>query len=287
MRIDLHTHSTASDGSLTPLELVQQAVSLQIEVLALTDHDTVEGLDEFGFEGKRSGIVTLSGIELSVDYGGGSLHLLGYGFHHDDILLKSVLIDLKKSRHTRNKMIINRLQEIGYDITFERVLQFARNGVMGRPHIAAELVKSGQVESISEAFSKLLRRGSSAYFERRRLSLIEACDLIHQAGGATIWAHPGLHGKNLNSLIGRLPEWKKSGLDGIETDYSAHSISQRDELRRIASNHHMVVTGGSDFHGIYRPGVEMGQGPQGEQVGDECYFQLSERIHEIRTSKVT
>ncbi len=259
---------------------------LDIEVLSLTDHDTLDGLEEFDAEGEKLGIRTISGVELSVDIDGGSLHLLGYGFRADDRDLKSILIELKESRQVRNQKIIHKLQELGYDITLDGVSKRARNGVMGRLHIAAELVAAGRAGSINEAFAHLLKRGGAAYFDRRRLTMFEACTIIHQAGGAAVWAHPGLHTENLSALIERLPDWKKEGLDGVESDYSAHSIEQSENLREIAGKLGLIVTGGSDFHGSYRPGVELGQGPEGSQIREECYFQLRERIHEITTSRV-
>lgn len=286
MKIDLHTHSTASDGSYSPAQIVRHAVLLGIQVLALTDHDTTDGLGEFHQEGVKHGIETLSGLELSVDYGEGSLHLLGYGFKFDDEYLNNVLEALKESRSNRNVKIINKLNELGFSITVEGVARHARNGVMGRPHIAAELVRTGQITSIAEAFDRYLDRRAIAYFDRRRLTLAEGIDLIHAAGGVAVWAHPGTHGDELEQMLNHLPEWKKMGLDGIETDYSAHSVEFRDKLTTLAREHDLIVTGGSDFHGSYRSEVALGQGPQGIDVRHLCYKQLIKRIWSIQNNSL-
>ncbi len=287
MKIDLHAHSTASDGSFSPSELIHHAASLQIELMALTDHDTLDGLEEFHEAGKMMGIETLSGIELSVDYDGGSLHLLGYGFDISNVDLNRVLVELRESRVERNEKIINKLREFGYTITSEGVAKRAGNGVAGRPHIAAELVATGEIESVSVAFSELLGSESSAYFDRKRLTLEDACNLIHQAGGPAVWAHPGLHGSKLPDLLLRVGEWKMKGMDGLESDYSSHSFELRDLLRAIAGENKLIATGGSDFHGSYRPNVKLGQGPEGHPIHDECYYQLFGRINEIRTKLLT
>jgi 3',5'-nucleoside bisphosphate phosphatase len=281
-RIDLHTHSTASDGSFSPTDLLLAAVESGIEVLSLTDHDTFDGLGEALDAGQRLGLRVIPGVELSVDYEDGSLHLLGYGFDRYNLLFREAIAKLVESRLERNRSIIERLNQLGYRITFEETLTRSSRGTMGRAHIAQVLVETGQLVSFDEAFERLLGRGKAAYVDRWRLSLTEACGLIHQAGGAAVWAHPGLHGSKLPILQERLPKWSKEGLDGLESDYSNHSTELRDQLRLTATRNGLIFTGGSDFHGALRPAVKMGDGPGGEAIADECLRNLDHRLAVLR-----
>ena len=278
MKIDLHSHSTASDGSLSPSQLVHHASERKLDLIALTDHDTVSGLLEFNTAGVRFGVQTLNGTELSVDVEDHTLHLLGYGFDPENPTLISVLPELRTSRHNRNIKILEKLTQLGYPLDPDRVALRARNGVLGRPHIAAELVASAGLTSIHEAFEKLLTRGGPAYFDRERLTLGKACAIIHAAGGAAIWAHPGVHGDELPSMLEMLPDWQKEGLDGLESDYPTHSPALRNNLQERAGRLGMIFTGGSDFHGSYRPNIDLGQGVEKLSIPDECYYQLRERI---------
>jgi predicted metal-dependent phosphoesterase TrpH len=277
-KIDLHTHSTASDGSLSPTELVTKARSLGITTLALTDHDTFDGLDEALQAGLEQQVDVITGVEFSVDHEDGSLHLLGYGFDHQNARMQQVLVELVESRQRRNHGMIDILNRLGFRINFEDVLRRSGKGTMGRAHIALELIESGQFISVQEAFETVLGKGKPAYVDRKRLSLFDACDLIHQAGGVAVWAHPALHGNKLAGMLNRIGSWAAKGLDGIESDYSAHTIDQRNFFRQIAVTNRMIWTGGSDFHGEARPDVLLGTGPEGEAVGFECLETMKSRI---------
>lgn len=283
-RIDLHTHSTASDGSLSPTALVTAAARIGLDVIALTDHDTCDGLDEALVAADRLAVEVIPGLELSIDHDKGSLHLLGYGLDHRDPRLAAVLAELVESRRERNIKIVERLNGLGFRITFEDMMRRSPSGTMGRAHIALELAESRQVGTFDEAFERLLKRGAAAYFERRRLRLAEACDLIHLTGGAAVWAHPMHHGAELPALLQRLPDWGKAGLDGIESDYSSHTLKQRDFLRREATRNGMIYTGGSDFHGAARPAIKLGDGPAGGGVAEECLEGLRKRIEKVQAS---
>jgi len=281
-KIDLHTHSTASDGTLSPAELVVSAKARGIVALSITDHDTFEGVSEALEAGQREGVRVVSGVELSVDHRDGSIHLLGYGFDHCNKALIRAVEYLIESRNERNLGMIKRLSELGFSITLEDVRELSKRGALGRAHLAQWLYISRQVGSIDEAFDKLIGKGKPAYLDRKRLDLSDACSLIHAAGGVTVWAHPGLHKGNLSHKLNQLQDWKRMGLDGLESDYSGHSIVLRDMLRLKAKDIGMIFTGGSDFHGDIRPSVQLGDGPGGEDIAYECWENLNGRLKEIR-----
>ena len=280
-KIDLHTHSTASDGSLSPTELIIKAHEHGVNRLALTDHDTIDGITEALYAGDKSGIEVIAGIELSVNYETGDLHLLGYGFdslHHE---LNTIVKKLQNSRSDRNDRIITKLNELGYPDLEESLQEFSGDGVVGRGHIAQALLKSGKFESVQDVFEQLLSIGSPAYVDRYRLTIEDAISMIHRAGGIAVWAHPGLYDDFENMLL-QLPNWVDAGLDGLESDYSMHSIELRDRLRSIAISHGIIYTGGSDFHGSLKPDIMLGQGANGELVSEDCYDSLIERMESLK-----
>jgi len=281
-RIDLHTHSDFSDGDLAPRDLVRTAARMGLVALSITDHDTLDGTDQALAAGEEFSIGVIPGVELSVDHEDGSLHLLAYEIDHRHPQLTGTVARLRSSREQRNGKIVDRLNELGYSIKLEEVERLSTHGTFGRAHIAQALVASGQVQSSGEAFAKLLRHGGPAYVERYRLPLWDAIGLIHQAGGAAVWAHPGSHGERTDTLLSRLPQWVEHGLDGIESDYNNHTLALRDRLRELALGHRLIYTGGSDFHGLIKPENRLGEGPEGEPIGDECIIALDARVAEIR-----
>ena len=278
--IDLHTHTTASDGSLTPNELVRSAERTGLVAVAVTDHDTIGGVDEALAAGLKFGIRVVPGIELSVNYdnNGGSFHLLAYGMDHHDEPLQSAVSELRRSRDGRNERIIDRLTELGYQIRLEDVLRWSGGGTVGRGHIARALLEADYVVSIDDAFRRLLQKGGPAYVDRYRLNLQDACRLVHNAGGLTVWAHPGLHGGRLERMLEKLPLWVKWGLDGIESDYSQHSIELRDRIRRITERYGLIYTGGSDFHGELKLDIHLGDGPEGQPIDENILMQLDAKL---------
>ena len=283
-KIDLHTHSTASDGSLTPTQLIISAKEQGVDRLALTDHDTVAGLREAIAAGQKYGVRVIKGIELSVNYEAGELHLLGYGFDDLNIKFTATVAKLQISRAERNHKIVSKLNEQGYSISWDTIHDIAGGGVIGRGHIGQALMNAGYFDSIQTVFEQLLSTGAPAYVDRFRLELREAIRLIHNAGGIAVWAHPGLHGDELEVMLDDLlPHWADAGLDGLESDYNLHSIELRDRLRAVADSHGMIYTGGSDFHGQLKPDVSLGQGPEGMAVSEECYQGLTDRIKGVRS----
>jgi len=277
-RIDLHTHSTFSDGAFTPRELVMMASEIGLEALAICDHDTIKGQEQALAAGAEFGLKVITGVELSVDHEDGSLHLLGYGFdyHHPGLL--ATLDRMRRSREERNILIVARLNKLGYGIKLKDVLRFTSEGTYGRAHIAQALAEGGWIPTMQEAFDKLLKRGRPAYLERWRLSLVDAIAALHQAGGIAVWGHPGLDNTRLEDLIARLPKWVEQGLDGIESDYHDHTQELRDRLRGLAKKYGIIYTGGSDFHGGIKPDNKLGEGAGGGMVGGDVLRAVEERV---------
>lgn len=261
MCIDLHTHTTASDGSLTPSQLVRYAKEKGLKAIAITDHDTIEGNEEAIEEGKREGIFVIPGVEISVDYSPGSMHLLGYFIAIEDTALKEKLTLLQDSRADRNPKIIEKLNELGLVITYDEVIQESGGGQVGRPHIAQVLMKKGYTKSIQEAFNKYLGKGAPAYRDKFRLGTEEAIIMITNAGGIPVLAHPfTLFCNNSDEFEVLLKKLVNQGLQGLEVYYSEHNQRQTSQYLKLAKRYNLVITGGSDFHGKNMEGIDLGIG---------------------------
>ena len=276
--IDLHTHTSASDGTLSPEELITLANKQGIEAIAVTDHDTIEGLPEALETGKRLGIEVIPGMELSVEYGPGSMHILGLLIDLEDKGLNDALTKLQESRSDRNPRIIEKLNELRIPITMEEVEKISGGGQVGRPHIAAALVKNSHVKNIQEAFDKYLKKGAIAYFERDRLTREKAADAIHGAGGLLILAHPGTLGLNGSAFDNLLSELKDSGFDGVEVFYNNHSHVEEDRLMKIADKLGFIISGGTDFHGDIKPAIKLGVGYGNMAIPYEVLQEMKERV---------
>lgn len=276
--IDLHTHTYASDGTYSPTALVTLAKEQGIEAIAVTDHDTIEGLPEAMEAGERLGVEVVPGMELSVEYGPGSMHILGLLINLEDKGLNDTLAKLQESRSSRNPQIIEKLNELGMPITMEEVEKISGGGQLGRPHIAAALVKNGYVHNTQEAFDKYLKKGASAYFERRRLSPEGAADLIHGAGGLLILAHPGTLAVNGPKFDNLLSELKDAGFDGIEVFYNNHSHAEEDRLMKIADKLEFIISGGTDFHGENKPSIKLGVGYGNMAIPYEVLQEMKQRV---------
>lgn len=278
--IDLHTHTTASDGSMKPSELVLHAKESGLKAIAITDHDTVEGMEEALAEGKRTGLEVLPGVEISADYEK-EIHILGYFPCGNYRGISDVLEQLKKNRDERNPKIVKKLNDMGMKITMEEVLKEADDSkIIGRPHIAAVLAKKGYVSSIDEAFDKYLAFGRPAYFKKDKLSPGESIAAIKDAGGIAVLAHPGLMGYDndkLDKLVAYLLDF---GLKGIECYYVDHTPDETSNFIRIAKKYDMVVTGGSDFHGSFKPDIKIGTGRGDLHVPYECLEKLKEAFRQ-------
>ena len=283
MSIDLHIHTTASDGTLTPEQVISQAHRLKLRAIAITDHDTVAGSKDALRKGIPSSLGFLTGVEISTTPpsfypGSGSFHLLGYSILLDDPNLNRTLEKLQFARKNRNPAIINRLNELGIPIALEEVRKESSEGQLGRPHIAQLMVKKKVVATIDEAFDKFLGTGKPAYVDKKRVDFDKAIKIIIAAGGVPVLAHPGLldykNENQIDDLIGKL---KETGVQGVEVYYSGHTPNETRLYAELARRHDLLMTGGSDFHGAIQPEIEMGSGRGDLSVPYELFEKLNRR----------
>lgn len=250
MSVDLHVHTTASDGVFSPAEVVSMARAMGLEALAITDHDTLEGIEPALCAGLQNGIEIIAGIELGSELQGEEIHILGLLVELDNEDFLAKLKILREDRVKRMEKMVNKLKEFNFPIDMDKVMSISGAGSVGRPHLAEALVKAGVVPSISEAFDRFIGAGRQAYVPRYKLDPLEAVRLISCAGGVPVLAHPGLI-KSME-LVGEL---KNAGLAGLEAGHPAHSAEQTLYYQELARKHGLVATGGSDFHG---PGHKAG-----------------------------
>jgi len=260
--VDLHTHSTASDGSYTPEEVVRLAKERGLGAISLTDHDTVDGLAEAVAAGEALGVEVIPGVEISARFPGGSMHILGYFIDYTNGLLDQRLAVLKKARAERNPRIIAKLNALGAKITMAQVEQISGGGQVGRPHIARALLEHGYVRNIQEAFDRYLGNGAPAHVSKFRFPQDEAIAMIREAQGIPVLAHPfTLSLGSAFALKKQLEDLKKLGLAGLEVYYSEHTPEQEALYLKLARDLDLLITGGSDFHGLNKPEVDLGQCP--------------------------
>jgi 3',5'-nucleoside bisphosphate phosphatase len=242
--IDLHMHTNFSDGTSSPAELLAAVNDAGLVAFSVTDHDTVDGLREVMRLRTESHPKLISGVELSVNHNGNDVHMLGYGFDIDNKALNDTLLECAVVRDQRGRLMVDKLQSLGLNISFEQVAQIAGGGVVGRPHIADAMLKSGAVKSYEESFYKYIGTGKPAYVAKKMLLPRDAIDLLHSAGGVAVLAHPVLENtwRLLDDLIA-------DGLDGIEVYHAAHAEPDIDRFRDLARRNRLVMTGGSDYHG--------------------------------------
>ncbi len=264
MSVDLHTHSTMSDGTLPPAELVRLAWRKGLRAIALTDHDTAVGIEEAAAEGDRLGIEVIPGIELSVSYHGENVHLLGYFFDRENDALCLELQKIQEGRKKRNVNIIKKLRNEGIGISMDQVRHISRCGQIGRPHIAKFLVNTGVVGSMDEAFEKFLGIQGSAYVPRYMPEFGDTVQILKSSGGLAVVAHPcnivKMYREKFQGEMQLFSGMKASGLDGIEVYYPSHTRQFRKQLRTVAGKLSLLVTGGSDYHGAIRPGTTLAGG---------------------------
>ncbi|MBQ9452824.1 MAG: PHP domain-containing protein [Desulfovibrio sp.] len=264
--VDLHTHSTASDGTDTPAAVVAVAAEAGLASIALTDHDTLAGLEEAQTAGQRLGVEVVRGCEISSGTEFGELHILGLWLPSKAAVLTQKLAWLRQKRQERNQNIVQKLQDLGLGITMEDVLTVARGESVGRPHIAAALVDKGYVASKKEAFREYLGDGGKAYLPKTVLSPEESVSLLAGLGATVSLAHPMLRklpSEWLESMIGRL---KDCGLTAIEAYHSEHSETQTGYCLALARRFGLGVSGGSDYHGGTKPNIKIGRGYGGLRV---------------------
>ena len=251
-KVDLHLHTTRSDGRLTPTELVSLVVARGVNIAAVTDHDSTEGLDEAFAEAARNpGLQLIPGIEISADHaqGEGDLHILGYFLQYHDQAFQDQLRQFREGRNSGAKLMVEKLAQLGLPVDWERVQQIAADASIGRPHIAQAMVERGYIRTPREAFNEYLQDGGKAHVARPHISLEGAVRLIRSVGGVAVLAHP-LYIKHFSEL---LPTLKAQGIAGMEVHYAEFSAQQRADLARLADQHELLPCGGSDYHAFGTP----------------------------------
>jgi len=265
--IDLHVHTTASDGTLSPRELVALAREKGLTAIAVTDHDTIDGVVEALKAGSELGIEVIPGVEISVDHNGSEMHILGYYINPRSAFLLEQLRLLRDYRNQRNPKMVARLQQLGLDVTMEELEAEAGGKVIGRPHLASLMVKKGYVRTKQEAFDLYLATGKPAYFKKEKLTPVEGIEMVQKAGGIPVLAHP-IYLKEAaepQKLARLLEELKGFGLRGIEAYYSAHTPEETGLYLQLAEDLGLLITGGTDFHGANKPEIDLGTG-----LGELC-----------------
>ena len=255
--IDLHSHSTFSDGTFSPEALVRRAARRHVSVLSLTDHDTTSGLDRFMKACRKDGIQGITGVELSAE-APFTLHIMGYRIAGSNSVLQEKLEELRKNRRRRNELMVEKLAGIGLSVTIGEIEAESGGEVVARPHIARVLVKKGFVPDIATAFKRFIERGGPAYVASTRLSPEECLDLIRKAGGLPVLGHPGLMGLDEEELFTLLKRLTDSGLWGLECISGHHGAGEIYYWLKVAAKFGLFPTAGSDFHGVDRPGTDIG-----------------------------
>jgi predicted metal-dependent phosphoesterase TrpH len=284
--IDLHIHSTASDGTLHPHEIIGQAVGLGLEAIAITDHDSVAGVKTARRLVIPPSLKFLTGVEISAAppptiRPTGSFHILGYGIDPEDPNLNDSLRVLQEARESRNPAIIGALNRLGVDITLAEVVAAVGECQLGRPHIARRLVQKKVVASIDEAFDRFLGRGKPAYIDKYRIGCRDALELIRIAGGVPVLAHPGLLAFETDSgLADAIATLVGMGLMGLEVFYPEHTPAFTEACRHLALQHGLLMTGGTDFHGALNPEIQMGTGRGDLDIPFALYEALVRRVRQ-------
>ncbi len=252
--VDLHLHTTASDGRLTPGELIALVARKGLQVVSVTDHDSTEGLGE-ALEAAKAfpHLTVIPGIELSTDIPGDEIHVLAYFVRHNDEELMATLRKFRQGRLERGKGMVEKLRALGMDIEWQRVQEIAGDGSVGRPHVALALMEKGYVSQTNEAFEKYLGRNGPAYVEREKLTPLEAVEAISSWGGVAVLAHPA----QLPDLDDKLEELRSAGLVGMEVYYAQYSEERILELASTAARHGLLPCGGSDYHALDNPGERL------------------------------
>src|SRR5262245_3429464 len=254
-RIDLHAHSNRSDGTFTPVELVRLAAERELDVLALTDHDTTDGLEEAFAEGARSGVEVVPGVEFSAEFERSSVHVLCYWMDLGDEGLQAELHRLREDRFRRGELMVERLRSLGVPIEFERVRQIAGEATIVRPHVAQAMVEAGAVETEKEAFERYIGDGRPGHVAKHALDPVDAVALIRAAGGVCVLAHPGMWGDQSSVPDALIERMADAGMRGLEVDHPDHTPETREHYRGVADALGLIATGGSDCHGArYDPG---------------------------------
>lgn len=278
--IDLHTHSTASDGTDSPSELIKKASEINLSSIALTDHDTTKGLNEAEEAAKDLGIYFIRGVEISTNSELGSMHILGLWLPKNDENLENFLQKMHDRRFERNRKIINKLKSIGIHISMEELQNYAGSSP-GKPHIANLLYEKGYVRAPWEAFAKYLDKGGLAYFPKEKLKPEEAVKILHESGATVSMAHPRLEGWSWEYIKRYVEKLKPFGLDALECAHSSHSAEETMSLDKIVLEYRLLCTSGSDYHGLNKS-VKLGK-VAGNQLG--IYHEILKGLMKDRKQK--
>lgn len=272
--IDLHTHSTESDGTLSPQELMQLASNVGLSAIALTDHDTVSGLSKARPIAKKLGIELIPGIELSTDYHGTEVHMLGYYIDDENPAFLKKLQEFIDSRDLRNEKMAVLLQKEGFDISMDKLYREYPDSVITRAHFARYLYEHGFVKDRETVFRKYLGDNCRCYVPREKISPFEAIELIRLGGGLSFFAHPVLCHMNFDRLHYFVSDLKDAGLTGIEAVYSANTPGDERNMKKLAAKFHLLISGGSDFHGENKPYIHLGTGKGNLNIPDSFLEQI-------------
>jgi hypothetical protein len=275
--IDLHLHSTCSDGSETPERVVELAVAAGCSAIALTDHDGLAGVVRAGTRAAGLGIGFVPGCEVSCAFSPGTMHALAYFVEPGDGPLQSELERLRLNRSHRNELLVQRLKDLGLPVTFDEVEAVAGSSVVGRPHFASVLVANGAAADVQDAFDRFLSKGAAGYIPKARIDATTFIDAAKGSGAVAVLAHPltlGLEPPEFDHVLGEL---SAAGLVGMECYYGRYSPEQRDGLAEMAKRHDLVATGGSDFHGTFKPDLQVGTGRGDLEVPDTVLSELLAR----------
>jgi predicted metal-dependent phosphoesterase TrpH len=275
--IDLHSHSIVSDGSDPPERIAELAAAAGCRAVALTDHDSLDGLPAAGARAAALGVGLVPGCELSCEWGPGTMHVLAYFVEPGQGPLQDELERLKRAREERNLRLARRLADLGLPVSYEEMVQEAGGTGVGRPHAAAVLVRKGVASSVQDAFDRWLAKGKPGYVEKDRLAPSDAARFTTASGGAAVLAHPLTLGLGPADLERTVAELAGLGFAGLEAVYGAYSPEERESLLALARRHDLVATGGSDYHGTYKPGLALGSGRGDLSVPDEVLDSLAAR----------
>lgn len=277
LAIDLHTHSSCSDGSLSPRQLVREATRAGLAAIALTDHDTMAGVKEAMIAGREAGVEIIPGIEISADLDGRDIHLLGYGADPDSPTLRALLAELQAMRENRNQAILGRLDSLGIRLNRSELIA-STAGLIGRPHIARQMVLYGHASSIDLAFRRFLGENGRAYVAAGKFPADETIRVIRAAGGIAVLAHPTSLDHNLKGVPAVVEKLSKNGLSGIEVYYPGHNRKICQTLLNLAERWQLAVTGGSDYHGSLKPEIKLGGAPAMPAIPYRLLAELKEHM---------
>lgn len=280
--IDLHVHSTASDGTLTPSRLVSLAEEKKLKAFALTDHDTITGLEEALLAAKTSSVEVIPGIELSTTWLGRDVHIVGLDIDYSNYYFQEALSRFQDSREVRNEKIMSLLQKEGISITRDSMAEAFPESVWTRAHFARYLLEHKYVGSINEAFDRYLGDHAKCYVPREKVTPFQAISLIHEGGGIAVFAHPILCRLDKDRLESLAAQMKQAGLDGIEAYYSTYRPADEQTVIQIAKRQGLALSGGSDFHGSNKPQIQLGTGKGNLKIPYQIWENLRQHRHSSR-----